>query len=146
MRYISHKKEKHLMFPCLKTKKKKKKKKKKKSPSYHHHHHHLSHVLAINLGLVSLWWAVTLFLLARNREAMQQKWAHRLFGFPVLVLAVIGAVTAYYLYWTIDVHDEVCFVLFLRKKLMIYSFLLSFLNRLLMLLFWVLRTDPCFVS
>jgi uncharacterized integral membrane protein len=78
-------------------------------PSYKHHHHHLCHVLTMALCVASVWWATLLVLLVRNREAMQHEWARRLFGLPVLVLAVVGCVAGYYVWVTIDSHDEVTY-------------------------------------
>ncbi len=78
-------------------------------PSYAHHHHHLCHVLTVSLCVVSVWWAVLLVMLARNREAMLNAWAKRLFGAPVALLAMVGSATGYYVWVTIDNHDEVTY-------------------------------------
>jgi len=55
------------------------------------------------------WWASLIILLARNKEAMQEKWAQRLFGVPVLILGIIGTITGVYVYTTYTSHDEVTY-------------------------------------
>ena len=78
-------------------------------PSYVHHHHHLCHVLTMSLTALAWWWVVLLILLARNRDAMQFRWAQRLFGLPVVLLSIVGAITGYYVYTTLESHDEVTY-------------------------------------
>ena len=77
------------------------------TPSYVHHHHHLCHVLTMSVAGLSWWWVLLLLLLVRNREAMQYVWCRRLFGVPVILLSIVGFVTGWYIYVTLENHDEV---------------------------------------
>ena len=79
------------------------------TPSYTHHHHHLCHVLTMALSCLVLWWAFCIFRMVRNKDVLSQKWGQRLFGVPVLVLAVVGTFTGYYMYSTYTSHDEITY-------------------------------------
>ena len=78
-------------------------------PSYVHHHHHLCHVLTMTLALSSWWYLILLVALFRQSQALNERWAQRLYGLPVLLLACVGGVTGFYVYTTLESHDEVTY-------------------------------------
>jgi hypothetical protein len=97
-------------------------------PRYHEDDHDVCRSLGWMFGVLLAWYATIMALLLKNHHAMQQAWAHRLVIYPNLIVAVMGLLSVYILYWSFQNHSEEAFT---------YS--LGFINGIVMLVICACR-------